>query len=205
MVVLTICIAGQVVFGIAAVVLGRWLRATPSKANAEWSSRVMHLLFFVLQNFLPLVLVLWPGIFQLDAVTGLRPLAPRWMSIVAGVIPAVPGLYLLTVTNRALRSLGSGANAFRLTSSVVQERIYASTRNPMSLGFYLWLTAVGLLTGSASFTLLVLLAIVPAHLLFLRAFEEHELVLRLGPSYLEYRQRTPFLLPSLKTRQRERT
>lgn len=205
MILLSVCVAGQVAFGLAAVILGSWLRANPTKPNAEWSSRVMHLLFFVLQNFLPLALVLWPGIFQLDAVTGLPPLGPRWLSNVAGVALAVPALYLLTVTNRALRALGSGANAFRLTSSVVQERIYASTRNPMSLGFYLWLTAVGLLTGSATFTLLAVVAIIPAHVLFLRAFEEHELVLRLGPSYLEYKQRTPFLLPRLGKRRLQRT
>lgn len=113
----------------------------------------MHLLFFVLQNFLPLVLVLWPGIFSLDALVGLPPLAPRWPWLVAGVALAIPGLYLLAVTNKALRALGHGANAFRLTSTVVVDRIYALSRNPMSLGFYLWLTAIGLMTGSTTFTL----------------------------------------------------
>ena len=62
-----------------------------------------------------------------------RAAAPFPPRMPVGVVLAVPGLYLLAVTNRALRALGSGANAFRLTSSVVQERIYASTRNPMSL------------------------------------------------------------------------
>lgn len=205
MTVLLVCVAGQVLFGTAALVLGSWLRANPTPANAEWSSRIMHLLFFVLQNFLPLVIVFWPGIFQLDAITGVMPLTPRWLSLVGGVLLAVPGLYLLTVTNRALRALGNGANAFRLTSTVVQERIYASTRNPMSLGFYLWLTAVGLLAGSTTFTLLVLVAIVPAHIVFLRAFEEDELALRLGASYLEYRQRTPFLLPHFRKSSPQRT
>ena len=192
---LQICVAGQVGFAVAALGLGAWLRASPSKANAEWSSRVMHLLFFVLQNFLPLVLVFSPGIFALDDVTGLEPLAPKRLWLVTGVALAVPGLYLLGVTNTALRALGNGANAFRLTSTVVVDRIYALTRNPMSLGFYLWLTAIGLMTGSTTFTLLVLLTIVPAHLIFLAWFESCELPLRLGPSYDEYRRRTPFLIP----------
>lgn len=198
MIVVWACIAGQVIFAGSALVLGAWLRRHPSKANAEWSSRVMHLLFFVLQNFLPLVLVFWPGIFQLDAAVGTAPLAPRTLWLVLGVALALPGLYLLGVTNKALRALGNGANAFRLTSTVVVDRIYGMTRNPMSLGFYLWLTSIGLMTGSTAFTLLVLLAIVPAHLTFLLGFEAHELPLRLGPSYEEYRRRTPFLLPRLR-------
>ena len=73
--------------------------------------------------------------------------------------------------------------------------MFALSRNPMSLGYYLWLTAIGLMTGSTTFTLLVVLAIVPAHLTFLLGFEAYELPLRLGPSYEAYRRRTPFLLP----------
>lgn len=195
MVVILLCIAGQVFFGAAALVLGMWLRRHPTRPNAEWSSRVMHLLFFVLQNFLPLVLVFLPGIFTLDEVVGTAPLSPRSLWLVTGVALAVPGLYLLAVTNTALRALGNGANAFRLTSNVVADRVYGLTRNPMSLGFYLWLTSIGMMTGSTSFTLIVLLAIIPAHLTFLIAFESVELPLRLGPSYEEYRRRTPFLIP----------
>ena len=41
------------------------------------------------------------------------------------------------VTNKLLRSLGSGTNAFILTKRVVNDDIYKRTRNPMSLGFYL--------------------------------------------------------------------
>lgn len=195
MLMIQVCVAGQVAFAGAALALGAWLRASPSKANAEWSSRVMHLLFFVLQNLFPFVLVFWPGIFSLDGVTGITPLSPRRLWLVTGVALATPGLHLLAVTNTALRALGNGANAFRLTSTVVVDRIYALTRNPMSLGFYLWLTAIGLMTGSTTFTLLVLLTIVPAHLFFLAWFESCELQLRLGPSYEAYRRRTPFLLP----------
>jgi hypothetical protein len=38
-----------------------------------------------------------------------------------------------------------------------------------------------------------LLAIIPAHLFFLVYFEELELELRLGPAYLDYKRRVPFL------------
>ena len=93
------------------------------------------------------------------------------------------------------RSLGSGANAFRLTQNVVTSTIYERTRNPMSLGFYLWVVAVGLLFGSTTFTLIALFGVVPSHVVLLRVFEEVELPLRLGDSYRAYQARTPFLLP----------
>jgi len=41
--------------------------------------------------------------------------------------------------------------------------------------------------------------IIPAHLLFLIYFEELELELRLGPAYLDYKQRVPFLIPKRTT------
>ena len=74
--------------------------------------------------------------------------------------------------------------------------IYKYTRNPMSLGYYLFSLGVGLISGSTLLTLYVLLGLVPAHMFFLRFFEELELELRLGESYKEYKQKTAFLIPS---------
>jgi protein-S-isoprenylcysteine O-methyltransferase Ste14 len=199
MTVVAIVLAGIIAFVTAAVALGAWLRRHPTRENAEWASRILHFLFFALLNLLPLAVFVSPGIFVLDEVAGLPPLRPRVPWALAGAVLAVPALYLLAVTNRALRALGSGANAFRLTRQVVNADVYGRTRNPMSLGFYLWITAVGLLFGSTTFTAIAVLAIVPAHLVFLRWFEEVELPLRLGPSYEIYRRRTPFLIPRLRT------
>jgi len=42
-----------------------------------------------------------------------------------------------------------------------------------------------------------ILGIIPAHILFLKFFEELELELRFGSSYLEYKRRVPFLIPRL--------
>jgi protein-S-isoprenylcysteine O-methyltransferase Ste14 len=46
-------------------------------------------------------------------------------------------------------------------------------------------------------TLYVLFGLIPAHLFFLRFFEELELELRLRESYKEYKQKTAFLIPSV--------
>jgi hypothetical protein len=41
------------------------------------------------------------------------------------------------------------------------------------------------------------LGYIPAHLFALKYFEELELELRLGQSYLDYKEKTPFLFPAL--------
>ena len=190
--------AGILVFALGAGVLGAWLRRNASKSNAERSSRIMHALFFLGLGLPFAVAVFYPGLTRLDALLGVRPLPFRAASIVLGIALAVPGLYLMAVTNRHLRALGSGANAFRLTKRIVDEDIYQRTRNPMSLGYYLLAMAIGLLVGSTVITLAVLLGVIPAHVFFLKYFEEFELGLRFGDAYEAYKRRTPFLIPRFR-------
>ena len=71
----------------------------------------------------------------------------------------------------------------------------------MSLGFYLGAVGLGLVVGSTYMTLGALLVVIPVHVFYLKYFEEHELELRLGQSYLEYKQRVPFLLPRWLSRE----
>jgi protein-S-isoprenylcysteine O-methyltransferase Ste14 len=190
-------VIGSVVMAIGAVILGIWLRKNPSKENAERSSRVMHFLFFAGQIAPAMVGLFYPGFRHLDELVGLQPLPWRTLFLILGIILAIPGFYFLGVTNKLLRALGSGTNAFILTKRVVSDDIYRRTRNPMSLGFYLLALGTGFVTGSTFATLAVTLAVIPAHILFLKYFEEKELELRFGESYLEYKKKVPFLLPKL--------
>jgi protein-S-isoprenylcysteine O-methyltransferase Ste14 len=154
-------------FAVGVGVLGRWLRKHPSKANAEKSSRVMHFLFFAAMNAPILIGVFYPGLTHFDELAGLKPLPWRTLFLVLGIILAMPGLYFLAITNKLLRALGSGANAFRLTKRIVAEDVYKRTRNPMSLEFYLFSLGIGLCSGSTFITLVVLLGWIPAHIFFL--------------------------------------
>ncbi len=67
----------------------------------------------------------------------------------------------------------------------------------MSLGYYLLGLSIGFLSGSSLLTLYVLLGLIPAHLFFLKYFEELELELRFGESYKQYKRKTPFLFPKM--------
>ncbi|HZM22040.1 MAG TPA: methyltransferase [Anaerolineales bacterium] len=192
---LYLILIGLLFFAVGVAVLGGWLRRYPSKVNAEKSSRIMHFLFFAGMVMPFLIGVFCPGLTRFDELVGLEPLPWKTFFLVLGIIMAIPGLYFLAVTNKLLRALGSGANAFRLTKRIVTEDVYKRTRNPMSLGFYLWTLAVGLCSGSTFITVVVLLGWIPTHIFFLKYFEELELELRFGESYLEYKRSVPFLIP----------
>lgn len=197
MVVLYLVFLGFLAFALGVGILGFWLRKHPSKVNAEKSSRIMHFLFFAGLVTPSLVSIFYPGITHIDELIGLNPLPLKTFFLIAGIILAIPGLYLLGMSNKLLRALGSGANAFRLTKQIVEKDIYKYTRNPMSLGYYLFSLAFAFISGSTLATLGVLLGLIPAHIFFLKFFEELELELRFGESYKQYKQKAPFLIPKL--------
>ena len=195
MFVLYLGFAGLLAFAIGAGVLGVWLRKNPSKENAERSSRVMHFLFFAGVVAPGTVMLFYPGLTHLDELVGIEPLPWKPFFLVAGILLGLPGFYFLGVSNKLLRALGSGANAFRLTKTVVETDVYQRTRNPMSLGYYLGAIALGFVFGSRLLTLAVIFGLIPAHLFFLKFFEEFELELRFGEDYKAYKKKVPFLFP----------
>jgi len=102
--------------------------------------------------------------------------------------------FLLTVINLALK--GFGAPFFIVLSrKLAVDWMYAWTRNPMVLAGLTFLLALGIWYQSALFVLWVLILFTPALLVFVKVYEERELEIRFGASYLEYRSRTPILFP----------
>ena len=186
---------GVLSFAVGTGILGVWLRRHPSKINAEKTSRIMHFLFFAGLVTPSIIGLFYPGLTRFDELIGLKSLPWKPVFLALGILLAVPGFYFMVITNKLLRALGSGANAFRLTKKIVAEDIYKRTRNPMSLGFYLLTLAVAFVSGSTFVTLAALLGLLPSHIFFLKYFEELELELRFGESYLEYKKNVPFLIP----------
>jgi protein-S-isoprenylcysteine O-methyltransferase Ste14 len=101
---------------------------------------------------------------------------------------------LLTVVNLALK--GFGAPFFiALSRKLAADWLYAWTRNPMVLAGLTFLLALGIWYQSTLFVLWALILVTPALLVFVKVYEERELEIRFGTSYLEYRSRTPMLFP----------
>lgn len=151
-----------------------------------------------------LIGLFYPGVTSYDVLCGTPVLPFRSIAFPAGLLSLLAGFGLLISSNRQLIKLGRGTAAFLLTKQIVSERIYKWTRNPMSLGYYLACIGIGLMAGSTTWTLGVLLVVVPVHMFFLTYFEERELELRYGELYMEYKQRVPFLLPKFPNRRQMR-
>jgi len=194
---LYLALAGLLIFTLGVWIVGLWLRNHPSKVNAENSSRVVHFLFFAGLGAPFLVSIFYPGFTHLDELVGLNPLLLKPLFFIIGIILAILGTYFLGMSYKLVRTVGDGSNAFRLTKRIVVQDVYKHTRNPMSLGYYLFSLSAGFIFGSTLLTIYFLLGIIPAHLFFLKYFEELELELRFGESYKEYKQKVPFLISKL--------
>lgn len=191
---------GFLSFTAGTMALGAWLRRSPSKRAAEGASRILHLLFWMGIPVPCGFAVFYPGLTRLDGELGLSPLPRSSVVVAAGTLGLLVGAYLFLASNVALRRFGEGSNAFRLTKRLVVGDIYERMRNPMSLGYYVGSVGIGLLARSTYITLGTFLAAIPAHVFYLKYFEEHELELRMGQPYVAYRQRVPFLFPRLSFR-----
>ena len=112
----------------------------------------------------------------------------RVLVIIIGVILA------LTVINLALKGLGAPF-AVALNRKLAADWMYAWTRNPMVLATIAFLLAIGIWFQSVFFVLWVLIFVTPAWLVYLKVFEERELEIRFGASYLGYKAKTPMLFP----------
>jgi protein-S-isoprenylcysteine O-methyltransferase Ste14 len=197
MIVIVLQVLGTTAFALGTLVLGVYLRRHRTKDAAERTSRVSHGLYWVGLVLPGFIGIFYPGLTHFDEIVGIPSLPARPVALGLGVVVLLLGLGLNLASQMALRQLGEGTNAFWLTQRLVAGNLYARTRNPMSLGYYLQCVGLGLIAGSTYITLGSLLGIVPVHIFNLLYFEELELSLRLGPSYEEYKRSVPFLLPKL--------
>jgi len=102
--------------------------------------------------------------------------------------------FLLTVVTLALKGLGAPF-FIALSRKLAANWLYAWTRNPMVLAVLAFFLSLGIWFQSALFVLWVLILFAPALLYFVKVYEERELEIRFGASYLEYKSRTPMLFP----------
>ncbi len=101
---------------------------------------------------------------------------------------------LLTVVNLALKGLGAPF-FIALSRRLAVDWMYAWTRNPMVLATLAWFLSLGIWFQSVMFLVWVVCICTPALLTYIKEYEERELEIRFGESYLEYKARTPMLLP----------
>ena len=86
---------------------------------------------------------------------------------------------------------------FNPPPEVVSSGPYRYSRNPMVMGVFILLFGIGFAVNSISLVCLFTPLYVLVNIWELRHIEEPELVRRLGDEYVEYRNRTPMLIPRL--------
>ena len=111
------------------------------------------------------------------------------------VLVIITGIAVLaTMVNLALKGLGAPF-AIALSRKLAVDWLYAWTRNPMVLAALALLVSLGIWYQSTLFVLWALILFAPSLLFFVKVYEERELEIRFGASYLEYKSKTPMLFP----------
>jgi protein-S-isoprenylcysteine O-methyltransferase Ste14 len=181
-------IMGGVLLTFPLVWLGRkMLDKQPTLRRAVWVTTFVHFgLGFTLG--IPLILAIsthqdWSG--------WVLPV-PSEISLALVIITG--DAFLLVVVNLALKGLGAPF-FIALSRKLAADWLYAWTRNPMVLAGLAFLLSLGIWFQSGLFVLWMLILFAPALLFFVRVYEERELEIRFGASYLEYKSRTPMLFP----------
>lgn len=181
-------IVGGVLLVFPIVWFGRMiLDRKPTTSRVAWITTVVHYALVILFG-VPIIRATtthqdWSG-WVLPVPTEIGSL----LVIVTG------GVALLTVINLALKGLGAPF-AIALSRKLAADWLYAWTRNPMVLATLALGLSLGVWFQSTLFVLWVLIVFAPALLFFVKVYEERELELRFGATYLEYKSKTPMLLP----------
>jgi protein-S-isoprenylcysteine O-methyltransferase Ste14 len=181
-------IVGGVLLVFPLVGLGRMiLDRQPTTSRAVWTTLFVH---YAVGNLL--------GVAVIRAVTTHQdwsgwtlPIPVEiggWLAIITGAA------FLLTVVNLAWKGLGAPF-AIALSRKLAVDWLYAWTRNPMVLAVLALLLSLGIWFQSTLFVLWVVILFAPALLVFVKRYEERELEIRFGASYLENKSRTPMLFP----------
>ena len=158
-----------------------------AKSQVAWTTTFVH--FALGFTFgVPIVQAIathqdWPGwLLPIPTAIGLA------LVIVTGAT------LFITVANLALKGLGAPF-FIALSRKLAVDWLYAWTRNPMLLAGLAFLLSLGVWFRSGLCILWALLLFTPALLFFVKIYEERELEIRFGESYLAYRSRTPMLFP----------
>jgi protein-S-isoprenylcysteine O-methyltransferase Ste14 len=200
MITVMLQLTGVVTFILGTFLLRQWLLSGPTPRVTRSASRLSHLLFHGCLFWPYLAGGLYPGFHQFDAIIGWRPLPLPHLWRGVGIVLVAVGLGLDLVSFWVLGREGKGLPSFVLVKRIVTDSLYKRVRNPIALGWYQLYLGLSLIAGSTYLTLLVLLAYIPAHILFLKCFEELELETRFGEAYRQYKRSVPFLIPRFSPR-----
>ena len=120
-----------------------------------------------------------------------------------GLVFMVVGWLFANWTIKVQFTVGKGTPIpLMATQKLIVQGPYLYCRNPMALGTDLFYLGVAIWLGSLSAIGLGLIYPVGI-LIYIKLIEEKELEGRFGSEYLDYKKRTPFLIPHLSKKERK--
>ena len=162
--------------------------ATSSRKIRNFLTPLGLFIFFTLLALFILVSL------QVDKFLGLPIFLPTSLNVFVSVPILALGLFLwLWSALHFIKAKGTPV-PFNPPPKLVVSGPYSYSRNPMLGGVFITLFGLGVLLNSISLLFILL------NLLELKAIEEPELEKRLGREYLEYKRKTPMLIPGLKVK-----
>lgn len=172
-----------------------WARHEPSRRQIVVTLVLGAVFFLVL---LPQLIAVGAG--RLDQALGLPRFTAGMVNRVAGIVCILAGGLFAFWSVLAEATIGSGTPLPMIpTKRLVVVPPFTYCRNPMVLGTVVAYLGFGVWIGSVSAIALVLV-FAALLLTYVKVFEEKELEARFGADYVEYKRRTPFLLPRIPKR-----
>ncbi len=137
---------------------------------------------------------------RLDGFLGLERLELGLLGSVVSILLLLVGGYYVLESIRILLVKGKGIPLGDVfpedqTTELITTGIYAQTRNPMLFGYLLCLIAMGVWMQSFSIAFIIPSLFIILWTIWLKIREETALEARFGESYLEYKRKTPYLIP----------
>lgn len=138
---------------------------------------------------------------RLDTLLHLPKISFGAGNIVVGCLFIGVGLFFGLWTNIAQMTRARGTPIPVMpTHTLLVDGPFKLCRNPMSFGAITIYLGVGILVGSIS-DILVVLLFAGLLILYIKKIEERELEARFGEAYLAYKARTPFIIPRISSRE----
>lgn len=136
----------------------------------------------------------------LDSLLMFPSFPPLPINLITGFTTFFSGLAIGIKSTKVLLKYGGGLpwgelNGDSQTRALVAVGPYAYSRNPMVLGYSLLPCGMGLMFQSLGMAIFVPALTVALATIVIKAKEEPSLEKRFGHNYLEYKSKTPFLLP----------
>jgi protein-S-isoprenylcysteine O-methyltransferase Ste14 len=147
--------------------------------------------------FFCIVLLLILASFFLDRFFGFGEFISKPLEIAISVPFLITGscLWLWSV-GKFLKTKGTPV-PINPPPKLVTDGPYAYSRNPMLTGLFMVMAGIGIFFGSITLTFIMMPLFIFMSILEFKYIEEPELTKRFGTQYIEYKKKTPIIIPKL--------